>query len=619
MASQDEIEVLVKDEPIDYYSNGEEVTIKKELIEEEDEHNFDSSADFDVDMAASPSLKKEKISQSTPPPLITDKTIPYNLKVRREQTLYECKTCFIQKTHLSILMKHINDDHPDLAFRKSDGVLFKCEPCNKIFPQHGSFAKHLRGHLHIPKKRNKCLLCGLTFDYNYLLKRHTVSVHLNMSPHKCDLCDKFFNQKSHLNRHMVTHNKKHIFKCPQCDDSFRNNFLLTCHVNKRHTDNKKSFQCHLCRKNYAFDYHLDTHLKFHERYKDNQCPKCGKAFASKLVFMKHMKKCYGEIETGMHICKICKKYRKNKEEIAMHLESDHAFVNKDEINSYIDYRPKLLNGKTPRKRIRKAGNSTKNVENKKLKSDKINVDNVLYESIVNITSCLNTKSINNNMKDEDDIKIDIAYDSSDSDDIPLKSIASNRKLLRKCQLNSDEEHVEVVPEIMPDIILGTDEYESAEKKVPCPHCDMKFLRDTHMKSHIKSMHEAKIFRCTDCDAALLTKRNLVRHMRKHKDDKTIKCAYCPRTFSYESTMKQHMMEHRNNKLIECHICFFSFEGLEAYRLHMETTHSSGELFQCSYCPKMFLKNDVLRRHESRVHKMYKHVQKLGLEECSIKS
>ena len=84
----------------------------------------------------------------------------------------------------------------------------------------------------------KCPNCNSSFSEQYMLNSHIKHVHSEKKLH-CMTCDYKTNKNSHLKRHILTHEAKEEppakkIKCDQCSQIFSNKFNLDRHVKNVH-------------------------------------------------------------------------------------------------------------------------------------------------------------------------------------------------------------------------------------------------------------------------------------------------------------------------------------------------------------------------------------------------
>ena len=102
----------------------------------------------------------------------------------------------------------------------------------------------------------------------------------------------------------------------------------------------------------------------------------------------------------------------------------------------------------------------------------------------------------------------------------------------------------------------------------CPHapCEKDFLRDSHLKHHIKSAHtEIRDYVCnwTGCDKSFITATRLRRHIAAHEGREKFRCSIigCAQTFRKHGTLQKHMiMVHEGRSPFICQA--FDGDGVE---------------------------------------------------------
>ncbi|XP_037084196.1 PR domain zinc finger protein 5-like [Pollicipes pollicipes] len=129
-----------------------------------------------------------------------------------------------------------------------------CDVCDETF----STPTNLRAHKvsHTSDKSFRCRFCRRDFSTNIALHYHWNEEHpLKLQP--CPYCDKRFINKSNLNQHINTHQEPR-FTCDQCGRQFHTRGDLRKHIVFRHSD-AKNFQCPDCDLSFKVNWLLTRH------------------------------------------------------------------------------------------------------------------------------------------------------------------------------------------------------------------------------------------------------------------------------------------------------------------------------------------------------------------------
>ncbi len=138
-----------------------------------------------------------------------------------------------------------------------------------------------------------------------------------------------------------------------------------------------------------------------------------------------------------------------------------------------------------------------------------------------------------------------------------------------------------------------------ERNFTCPHppCTKTFLRDTHLKHHIKNQHtEFRDYKCKweECDASFTTGTRLRRHVATHEAKEQFKChgyTGCDQTFRKQETLDRHILSvHQDIKPFPCTEidattgapCNKAYDTAENLRTHVRSRHDTSR-FSCDEC------------------------------------
>lgn len=131
----------------------------------------------------------------------------------------------------------------------------------------------------------------------------------------------------------------------------------------------------------------------------------------------------------------------------------------------------------------------------------------------------------------------------------------------------------------------------------CPHilCTKDFLRESHLKHHIKSAHsDVRDYICEweDCGKSFVTATRLKRHRAAHEGREKFRCTVdgCSQTFRKHGTLQRHILTvHEGRKPFICEISDFDGTGCQAsfdtegqLKVHTGRVHEFNN-FLCTIC------------------------------------
>ncbi|KAK7068852.1 hypothetical protein SK128_000745 [Halocaridina rubra] len=163
---------------------------------------------------------------------------------------YLCNMCGMQFAQKGALMFHIRTHISDRPFL--------CVECGQRFVEKEQLNEHKRIHIEI--KLQKCSVCNKNFNRKRDLEGH-MRTHSGEKPYACSLCDKQFAQRGSLIAHLRSHTDEK-FKCEKCGKQFGENKNLKKHALR--CRNKALFECPMCKEQYFDLQKVKLHLKEHE-------------------------------------------------------------------------------------------------------------------------------------------------------------------------------------------------------------------------------------------------------------------------------------------------------------------------------------------------------------------
>lgn len=142
------------------------------------------------------------------------------------------------------------------------------------------------------------------------------------------------------------------------------------------------------------------------------------------------------------------------------------------------------------------------------------------------------------------------------------------------------------------------------KPFSCNLCDSTFARSSHLRLHVRTIHEkAKPFACEQCPATFGHVSSKYRHYRTvHLKRRDFKCDRCGQTFAERSAVFKHCRTvHEGSRPYPCEICGFRFHFKLHLTQHIATVHEKQRPHRCKVCGACFGQRSSLNRHSRQIH------------------
>lgn len=205
---------------------------------------------------------------------------------------YTCDRCGKSFSRNSDVSRHRRTHNVDKSV--------PCDVCGKDFWQLNLMRRHKkRVHEAENHKKHPCPVCGKTYIHLSEMRRHH-HIHTGERPFPCDKCGKSFTTKDILKRHLAIHSDSFPYPCPECSKSFHSSQRLKAHL-VTHSDSK-NFACEFCGHKFKQQNDLVVHRRIHTGEKPYICEICGRGFSRSLRLKEHIRVHTGERPYSCSVC-----------------------------------------------------------------------------------------------------------------------------------------------------------------------------------------------------------------------------------------------------------------------------------------------------------------------------
>lgn len=195
-----------------------------------------------------------------------------------------------------LLKKHFDDVHGDHPKKPRKKNTHKCKECNKSFRRPCKLQEHM--HMHEGLRPHLCPHCGKSFFGRDHLNQHLKTHQEEREIFHCDQCSQVFVKKGSLTDHIkFKHSSAKQHACHICGKSFRWPQVLKRHQLTHQPKESKKFKCSEAACPWAFhtkallQRHMRKHRKVCSLMTDSsfKCTKCDLVFVKKADLKNHLK------------------------------------------------------------------------------------------------------------------------------------------------------------------------------------------------------------------------------------------------------------------------------------------------------------------------------------------
>jgi len=215
------------------------------------------------------------------------------------------------------LNKHILEKHTP-----KDSSLYKCDVCDKVWPNIKSLNSHKLTHLDCNEKQFICTDCKKPFATVISLEAHKRAIHVMKYLKVCEICGRKYKSKVFFEKHQLEHKGISLPKiqCKICTVWLKNEYSFRQH-SKLHTESDTIHKCELCGKICPSRNAILKHKRFvHFRQRIHICITCDKSFKTSIALKEHISTHTGEL---LYTCPYCPKQFRSGANYHAHRKRKH--------------------------------------------------------------------------------------------------------------------------------------------------------------------------------------------------------------------------------------------------------------------------------------------------------
>lgn len=179
-----------------------------------------------------------------------------HLELHQSGRSHGCETCGHHFESAEALREHSDKRH-------TQDLPFECRLCHQRFCNIGQRVTHVRKyHPRVLLKSHVCDVCGSAFRYQSGLAVHKLDKHTGRTQGRlfeCEYCGKVFGRSNVLAMHLRLHTGEQPYLCQHCGLTFRNPTNLKYHTVNMHTK-AYAVSCPICARGFVVRRKLAKHL-----------------------------------------------------------------------------------------------------------------------------------------------------------------------------------------------------------------------------------------------------------------------------------------------------------------------------------------------------------------------